>query len=175
VAATALAALRAARRNGRGLVEAAQAMHEVVASTFSGTDFVTAVLALWVPNAREFRWLTFGHPRPLLVHLDGTLEELTEGVSRPLGIALQPPDWHTARRTLGAGERLILYSDGVSERRTAAGDLLGLEGIRAAVAGAPGASAVATASALAGAVRLAATAPLRDDATMMVLRVAGDR
>jgi serine phosphatase RsbU (regulator of sigma subunit) len=105
--------------------------------------------------------------------LDGTFEELTDGVSSPLGIALKRPDWHPAQRTLSGGQRLILYSDGVSERRTAAGELLGLEGIRAAVAGASGVSAVATTRAVAGAVRLASTAPLRDDATMMVLRVAG--
>ena len=174
IAATALAALRAARRNGRGLAEAAQDMHQVVAGTFGGADFVTAVLALWVPDTRELRWLTFGHPRPLLVHLDGAFEELTEAVSFPLGIALQRPDWRPARRTLRAGQRLILYSDGVSERRTAAGTLLGLEGIRAAVAAAGGVSAAATAAALASAVRLAAATPLRDDATVMVLRVTGE-
>jgi len=172
LATIALAALRAARRNGDQLERAARAVHEAVMQVSTGADFVTAILAHWDPQTMALRWLTFGHPRPLVVHLNGAVEELSEAVNAPLGLWLLSPLLASGNRRLRPGERLILYSDGVSERRSAAGRLLGVEGIRAVVARA-GVSAVATVSALADAVDTASPEPVRDDATILVLRPTG--
>jgi hypothetical protein len=174
LAAVALAALRAARRNGADLGEAASNVDGVVKEAFGSSHFVTAILGLWRPDDGEFRWLTFGHPRPLLVHLNGELEELDDAVNCPLGLLPGDDDHRPAVRRLHPGERLILYSDGVTERRAADGEQLGLDGLRAALARA-GASAVSTVAALAAAVDAASTAPLRDDATIMVLAPMGPR
>ena len=70
---------------------------------------------------------------------------------------------------LAAGDRLILYSNGITNRRTADGTLFGLAGIETAVAPAPPGSAAATIKAIEAAVLNAATGSLEDDATLIVL------
>lgn len=70
---------------------------------------------------------------------------------------------------LAAGDRLILYSDGITNRRTADGTLFGLAGIKNAVAAAQRGSAAATVNAIEAAVLNAAPEGLEDDATLIVL------
>jgi serine phosphatase RsbU (regulator of sigma subunit) len=75
-------------------------------------------------------------------------------------------------RRLHRGERLVLYSDGISERPLGDGRPFGLEGIRAAVAGLDeGASAARTARAIQQATLAASSRPLEDDAAIVVLAV----
>ena len=75
----------------------------------------------------------------------------------------------TNRRRLDRGERLLLYSDGVTERRRTDGTLLGLEGLQSLLRTIPATSAAATVRALHDAVVDASPTPLRDDATMLLL------
>jgi serine phosphatase RsbU (regulator of sigma subunit) len=67
------------------------------------------------------------------------------------------------------GTRLVIYSDGVSERRHDDGSLLGFEGIRATLRSIGDCSAEGTVLGLQEAVRAASHRPLRDDATLLVL------
>ena len=80
-----------------------------------------------------------------------------------------PEDKPVQSRRIGAGERLILLSDGVLNRPTLDGGTLGLEGIRNAVLKAPAESAAGTLRAIEDAVREAVDKPLSDDATVIVL------
>jgi serine phosphatase RsbU (regulator of sigma subunit) len=72
------------------------------------------------------------------------------------------------------GTRLVLYSDGVSERRRKDGRLFGLAGIQKALQASRGASVDATVRCLQDAVLRASDRPLRDDATLLILAPAGD-
>lgn len=170
LAALALGALRAARRNGGGLDDAAMAMHHVLHDHSQQSDFVTAVLARLDPLTGVLEWLTCGHPPPLVVAPDGTVEELTGALHPPLGLFGRERELHHQRRLVALGERLVLYSDGVSERRRADGTLLGREGIAQAVAASDGPSAAAAVIGVIGAVRDASDQGLRDDATLLVVR-----
>lgn len=69
-----------------------------------------------------------GHPPPLLIEADSTTRYLTEGRSPMLGIVPQP-EYDTAVETLPPGSTLLLYTDGLVERRDE--DLaVGLERLR---------------------------------------------
>lgn len=172
VSALALAALRGARRSGDGLEECCLAVHETVeALGESEPTFLTAVLATWHAPSATLSWVRCGHPPPLLIGADGSSEELGGPAALPLGLpGLGPRSFERAQRKLASGDRVILYSDGVTERRTATGRL-GLEGLLAAVAAAEDSSAAATATAIERAVLGAIEDPVSDDATQLVLRV----
>jgi serine phosphatase RsbU (regulator of sigma subunit) len=70
---------------------------------------------------------------------------------------------------VGAGDRLLLYSDGVSERRTADGGRIGEDGLRAILTELGPRSAATTVRGLQDAVINASPEPLRDDATLLVV------
>ena len=74
---------------------------------------------------------------------------------------------------MGRGERLLLYSDGVTERRRTDGTLLGLEGLLSLLRTGPATSAAETVRVLHDAVIDASPQPLRDDATVLLLAPRG--
>src|SRR5262249_5537590 len=69
------------------------------------------------PHAARVTLACAGHPYPLLLRADGTVETLQ---CRGLLIGVFPDFELSERRLeLGPGETLLLYTDGVSERRHA--------------------------------------------------------
>jgi serine phosphatase RsbU (regulator of sigma subunit) len=164
----ALAALRAARRSGKSLEEATRSMHEVVCDIGRPEFFVTAIVARWHAVYSSFSWINCGHPPPLLIRPDGSIEQLMGDQGMPLGLWERERRFVRRQRRLGAGERLILHSDGITGRRTPEG-LFGLDGIERAVREAEGSSATATARAIQEAVMSASVDPLQDDAVAVVL------
>lgn len=172
VSALALAALRGSRRAGDGLEQCCQVVHEAVAAMATGEPtFVTVVIASWHAPSSTLAWVCCGHPPPLLVAADGSVEELRGPRTWPLGLTdLGLRTFERAQRRLRPGDRVVLYSDGITERRTAAGRL-GLAGLVAAVRSADDSSAVATVAAIERAVLAASRDRVSDDATQLVLRV----
>jgi hypothetical protein len=171
----AVGALRAARRGGATLEQAAGILDQTVAATGAEVRFLTAVLAQWHTATSSFQWIAAGHPPPLLLHVDGSIEELTGARTHPLGLLGGERTFITNQRRVGRGERLLLYSDGVTERRRTDGTLLGLDGLSSIVGSAPGASAAEIVRGLHDAVIDASPKPLRDDATVLLLAPHGSR
>ena len=140
LASTAVAAYRNARREMRDLPEVAAAMNAVIASEFSGSRFATAAIARLHLDTGQLRWVNAGHPHPLIVR-DGAL--LDPGPCKPhppLGLQLRKPDVCEAQ--LHAGDRVVLYTDGIVEARSPTGDFFGEERLgdfiyRASTAGDP--------------------------------------
>ena len=164
----ALAALRAARRSGATLEEAARTMHEAVCDVARPEFFVTAIVARWNAVYSSFSWINCGHPPPLVVRADDTIEQLLVEADLPLGLWDRERRFVRHQRRLEVGERLILHSDGITARRTPDG-LFGLDGIERAVGQAGSRSATATAKAIQEAVLTAAEDQLQDDAVAVVL------
>jgi serine phosphatase RsbU (regulator of sigma subunit) len=164
----ALAALRAARRNESSLEEAAQTMHETIHAMEMPEFYVTAVLARWEAVYSVLSWVNCGHPPPLLSRPDGSVEELSAEPSLPLGVLERERRFRRRQRRLKPGDRVVLYSDGISMRPTQDG-LFGREGIERAMKSVPRGSASATARAIQEAVVDASSEPLRDDAAVVVL------
>jgi PAS domain-containing protein len=166
--AIALAALRAARRSEQSLEAAAQTMHEVTCDVGRPEFFVTAIVARWHAVYRTFSWINCGHPPPLVLRADDTIEQLFTPPGLPLGLMGRERRFSRRQRRIEDGERLILHSDGITARRTKDG-LFGLDGIERAVRSATSRSATAIARAIQEATMQASEEPLQDDAVAIVL------
>lgn len=167
--ALALGAFRAARRNGANLEEAAQTIHEAVASVNESRRVVTAVIARWHGPTATFSWVNCGHPAPVLIAPDGELQTLDAPDAGALGADDSARAWTANRVRLNRGERLILHCDGIGNRRTSDGTPFGLKGIRQAVTQARSSSASGIVKAIENAVTKASVDELEDDATLLVL------
>ena len=164
----AIGALRAARRAGAGLQEAARLTDEAI-QTLAMELYLTAVLGSWDADARRLRWINCGHPTPLVLRTDGRLDELDGERTYPLGICFTERVFPVLDAEVGPGDRLLLYSDGVSERRTTDGGRIGENGLRAILAELGPRSAATTVRGLQDAVIDASPEPLHDDATLLVI------
>jgi len=164
----AIGALRAARRAGAGLQEAARLADEAIL-TLDLQLYLTAVLGSWDAKACRLRWINCGHPSPLVLRADGRVDALDGERTYPLGIRFAERVFPVLSAQVGPGDRLLLYSDGVSERRTADGGRVGEDGLRTILTELGSRSAASTVRSLQDAVIEASPEALRDDATLLVV------
>lgn len=166
---------RAVRRRGGTLEEMAVAIHEAVQAFPGDHLFVTAVLAEWRAEPGELSWILCGHPPPLRLDRDGNVEELSGPGDVPLGLSGAAGHLQRASARIEPGEAVVLYSDGITDRRDEGGDELGVERLSQTIAATRPRSATAIAAAIQARVLDFAEGPLHDDATILVLaRPAGD-
>jgi GAF domain-containing protein/anti-sigma regulatory factor (Ser/Thr protein kinase) len=92
--------------------------------------FATLVYVVLDVPARSCRYVVAGHPPPLVVDASGTAAFLDGGKTLPLGVDAGSPA-EAAVASLAAGATLLLYTDGLVERRDATLDD-GLERVRVA-------------------------------------------
>ena len=170
--AAALGALRAARRSGHTLEQAMLAMHETVQRLGNPDFYVSALIARWRAATRTLTWVNCGHPPAYLADVHGNLTELDSPPHPALGAGDREPAFTATQRELQSGERVILVTDGIVERRTEGGGRFGVEGVRHAMASVEYPTAAATAMAILQAVTSCWREPLEDDGTVAVLAVA---
>ena len=118
--AAALAAIRAARRNRESLAAMARAADAALAEQFPDVRFVTGVLAELDMDAGRLRYLNAGHPPPVLIRDGRVAGMLTGGRRMPLGVRDDAAE--VGEERLEVGDRLLLYTDGVTEARLPGGD-----------------------------------------------------
>ncbi len=169
--ASALGGLRAARRAGQDLVQAALSMDEVIRALGNAQFTTTAILARWHAPTSTLTWINCGHPPGFVADPEGALTELDGPVHAPLGSVDGTRELEVATVRLESADRLVLVTDGITERRVKGGGKFGVEGLRRAVRAAPAATAAATAMAIQHAVTSCWAEPLEDDATLVVLAV----
>ena len=169
--ASALGALRAARRSGQTLEEALLTMHQTVRRLGNPDFYVSALVARWRAPTQTFTWVNCGHPPPYLADVDGNLTALESPPHPALGAGDREPTFTATQREMHADERIIFVTDGVTQRRTEDGGRFGVEGIRSAIAGLDHPTAAATAMAVLQAVSDCWREPLDDDGTVAVLAV----
>jgi serine phosphatase RsbU (regulator of sigma subunit)/anti-sigma regulatory factor (Ser/Thr protein kinase) len=75
---------------------------------------VTCCLIALDPASGEAKIVRAGHPLPLLRRADGSVQAIAEEGGIPLGV-LADEQWPTATVRLEAGDRLLLYTDGLVE------------------------------------------------------------
>jgi PAS domain S-box-containing protein len=163
--------IRAAAIRERAPARVLATVNTAVARQTSDEQFCTAVAARLRPHAdRLSAWIAVaGHPRPLVHRTDGSTTWVpTTGAL--LGV-FDDAELTELELSLGPGDVLVLYTDGVSEVRDEAGQL-GEEGVAAAVARAAGGTASEIADAIEEAVREKDREP-RDDIAILVVRVTG--
>jgi serine phosphatase RsbU (regulator of sigma subunit) len=125
----AVAAYRHGRRRGLGLSDTRDAMDSAVAAQFTGTRFVTAVLAELELGTGRLQWLSAGHPPPLLIRKGRVLKTLDLEPTTPLGLLLHAGEAAIGSEDLEPGDSLLFYTDGVTEARQDDGRLFGIEGL----------------------------------------------
>jgi serine phosphatase RsbU (regulator of sigma subunit) len=81
------------------------------------STFATACIVLYDPTTRTFSWTNAGHPYPVVVPASGAAYLLEDTHGPPLGVETDVPYGRSAR-VLDAGDTVVLYSDGLIERRS---------------------------------------------------------
>ena len=135
--------------------------------------FVTVLYAVFDPISGEIDYANGGHNNPLLVHSDGSSEELPMTGGIALGV-MPGLEYREGKVTLVKGDTLVLFTDGVSEAMNMTGEEFGLDRLQQIFRDKPPTSARMTNEAILQAVaEFAGETPQSDDVTCLVLRRAG--
>jgi len=86
------------------------------AGSVDGAFFSTILTLLLDPSRGELRYASAGHPPALVIEPDGSTRFLEGGRSVPLGLPFDLPR-PQAQERLGPGSILVVYTDGLIERR----------------------------------------------------------
>ena len=86
------------------------------AGSVDGAFFSTILTLLLDPSRGELRYASAGHPPALVIEPDGSTRFLEGGRSVPLGLPFDLPR-PQAQERLGPGSILVVYTDGLVERR----------------------------------------------------------
>jgi serine phosphatase RsbU (regulator of sigma subunit) len=118
-------ALRNARRNGLDLVEAYHAADVALRRIFPDVQFATAAFGHLDLRTGRFRWVSAGHPPPLLVRSRKVVGEAAATPVLPIG--LNGTDVVVNEVALEGGDGLLLYTDGVTEGGIRGDERFGLD------------------------------------------------
>jgi serine phosphatase RsbU (regulator of sigma subunit) len=106
-------AMRNARRARCTIVEQAESANQHLVDQFPGADFVTGLLLDLDVDTGVGTILNAGHPPPLLLR-DGAVSELVLPAALPLGLVV-PGRYAVHPIRLLPGDRLLLFTDGITE------------------------------------------------------------
>ncbi|WP_055479048.1 PP2C family protein-serine/threonine phosphatase [Sphaerimonospora mesophila] len=122
----ALGSYRNNRRRDIGLLAVSDAIDEAISEQFAGSRFATGILAdLDLPTG-WLTWVNRGHPPPLVLRHGRVAAVLDSSPDLPMGFALSPAR-RLPRYQLEPGDRLLFYTDGITEAETPEGERFGLE------------------------------------------------
>jgi len=149
--------------------EVCRRLDSALAARLAPDRFVSLVHAVLDRSRATLTYTNAGHPPPLLLRADGTVHRLDQG--GPVLGMIQDARYQDAVVPLRAGDRLVLYTDGVVEAEGRSGEL-GEMRLLAALRGMGGLAATDAARAvLDRAVEFADGGPLQDDATVVIVDV----
>jgi serine phosphatase RsbU (regulator of sigma subunit) len=123
LATVAVGAYRNGRRQGLKLAETVTAIDAAIDAAFGPERFVTAVLLELDLQSGWLTWHNAGHPPPLLLRGGRVVKTLDVDPRLPLGLG---GEVEPAQEQLEPGDRLLLYTDGVVEARSATGEFFGV-------------------------------------------------
>ncbi|WP_406468784.1 PP2C family protein-serine/threonine phosphatase [Streptomyces sp. NBC_01594] len=127
-ASLAVAVARNHRRQGSDLLQTAEGVGEVLTEQFAGSRYVTGILADLHLATGVLTWTNYGHHVPVVIRGNRTLVHLSCPPAPPMGTGLDRPG--TLRRVqLEPRDRLVLYTDGITEARNREGQEFGLNGL----------------------------------------------
>ena len=130
--------------------------------------YVTIFYGVLDLKTRVLQFVNAGHCPPILRHVDGSIASLAP--TRPvLGLALDET-FRPERLRLASGDRLLLYTDGVTEAANDAGEEFGVERLSKILGGS--ARLPEQWRTIMESVRKHANGTLADDATLLLLAVA---
>ncbi|MEV6654355.1 PP2C family protein-serine/threonine phosphatase [Streptomyces sp. NPDC051219] len=122
----AMATCRNQRRRGASLTEARDVIEQVLIEQFTRSRYTTAILADLDLRTGLLTWLNCGHHPPVLIRGGRWPTNLGCRPTHPLGTDLALPIT-VCHEQLEPGDRLLLYTDGITEARDADGNEFGRE------------------------------------------------
>jgi sigma-B regulation protein RsbU (phosphoserine phosphatase) len=150
-----------------GPLELCRRVNRVLCGNCEEGRFVTFFCGVLDTNDRTLRYVNAGHNPPIVARPNGSMLRLGDG-GPVLG---EFPDWSAAQGEiqLGVGDRIVLYTDGITEAANTAGEEYGAERLSALACAYRHESATELhARVMADAIRFAGGA-FSDDATLLVM------
>ena len=170
-AALALSLYRRSRRIGGGPADAYAEIDGGMAEQHSGGRFVTALMAELDVASGDLRWVSAGHPPPLLLRDGRLVKTLRVDPATPMGTGLTTAAPVEGREALEPGDMVLLYTDGLIEARRPDGELFTVERLAEFIEreAANGQAAPETLRRLREAIIERGAGALRDDATAVLV------
>ncbi len=148
-------------------VSVAEMVNGALYRTGGPRAFMTLFCGLLDPTTGHFDYVCAGHPFPLHRRSDGSLEELGTGCL-PLGLRATVP-LRASSVTIGPGETLVIFSDGIPEMLDGEGRAFGFDRLQESARS--GASAQQIHDTILRSVdTFAGDAPALDDRSLVVIR-----
>ena len=118
------AAVKAMADGKRAPHEITERVREILCGTLQGGRFVTFFLAELDAETLRFRYTNAGHSPPLVMRDGQQVERLVDG-GPAIARLMRGQPYSTAEVRLQRGDRLIMFTDGVTEARSPEGEELG--------------------------------------------------
>ncbi len=162
------ASLRASVRDMDSPARVCSIINGMLCASIAADRFVTFFCGVLDAASRTFRYCNAGHPYPILVSA-GAMRTLDQG-GGVLGVY---PAWtyEDASVGLSSGDRLLLFTDGITEAEGPQGEEFGMEKVAAFAKTHAANSAARMNQQLLAEVTEFCGAQFRDDATLLVLAV----
>ena len=159
-----------ASANPRDLEGTLASLNRFLLDRTHGEKYAT-VFYCTLDSAGLLRYVNAGHCAPVLVGADGRIRKLhTSGM--PVGM-IEDATAQVVEMQLSPGDKLIIYSDGLTDTQNSAGEFFGAEGIRACARDHFRDTAAGLHEALLAAQdRFSEGGPVADDITVLVLEFA---
>ena len=119
----AVGAYRHARRDGAPVADMHAAIDAALAGHYDDISFATGIIARLATGSGRLEWSCAGHPRPLLLRGRKIVAELSCDPVLPFGLGDGTPNPGVTE--LEPDDAVLLYTDGVTEARTADGEQFG--------------------------------------------------
>jgi sigma-B regulation protein RsbU (phosphoserine phosphatase) len=149
-----------------------QQVNRILCGHIGEGRFISFFYCVLDAAAGTLAYANAGHFAPLLVRADGTVERLTAG-GPVLGI-IADAAYDEGRVEIARGDRLVLYTDGITEARNAADDEFGEDRLAGLAVEHRACSAAALQTRIVTDVAQYTAGRFQDDATLIVLASEGD-
>jgi sigma-B regulation protein RsbU (phosphoserine phosphatase) len=161
------AAVRAFATEAAQPAELCHQVNRILCGNIAEGRFISFFYCVFDNDVGALTFANAGHYAPVLVRAGGRVERLDQG-GPVLGV-LPAPAYEQGRVTLGAGDRLVLFTDGITEARRQDDTAFGEARLIALAVENRGCSAPALQARLAEAVASFVGGTFQDDATLIVL------
>src|SRR4051812_19257702 len=142
-------------------------VNRILCGNIAEGRFISFFYAMLDAATGTLTYTNAGHYLPMLVRADGAVERL--GIGGPVLGVISDGEYEQAQVTLAAGDRLVLFTDGLTEARSPTDEEFGEDRLLDALLQHHACSAPALQARLADAVAAFTGGRLQDDATLMVL------
>jgi sigma-B regulation protein RsbU (phosphoserine phosphatase) len=148
-------------------------LNALLCRNIASDRFVTLFYAHLDGPARQLRYVSAGHNPPFVLHRDGSHERLREG-GLVLGVFANQL-FNSGTVELQSGDRMVLYTDGVTEACNSQDEEFGEERLLQVLQQDPTRTAVEIQKNILQAAAEFSRGPWQDDATLLVVAVALER